>query len=266
MHKNRTYRNLVKKNDLVSFNVVVKETDLFIHAGEILADKTTELVLKYRGYVESYINRYPEFEKTLKPWQINGPAPSIVRDMVNAGNKAGVGPMAAVAGAIAEYVGLDLLSSSDEVIVENGGDIFLKTNEPVKIGIFAGKSPLSLRIGFRIDSIKKPAAVCTSSGSVGHSLSLGNADAVCVLSESCPLADAAATSIGNHIKSKADIPKAIDIGKNIEGIDAVAIIMGDEIGLWGNLELIPVPHSTNVKEKKRLSFITEKSKKTGVGD
>jgi len=126
MHKSRTYRNLVKKNDLVSFNVVVKETDLFIHAGEILADKTTELVLKYRGYIESYINRYPEFEKTLKPWQINGPAPGIVRDMVNAGNKAGIGPMAAVAGAIAEYVGLDLLSSSDEVVVENGGDIFFK--------------------------------------------------------------------------------------------------------------------------------------------
>jgi ApbE superfamily uncharacterized protein (UPF0280 family) len=239
MHKKRAYRNMVKKNALVSFNVIVKETDLFIHAREILADKTTELVLKYRGYIESYINRYPEFEKTLKPWQINGPAPGIVRDMVNAGNKAGVGPMAAVAGAIAEYVGLDLLSSSDEVVVENGGDVFLKTNEPVKIGIFAGKSPLSLRIGFRIDSIKK-AAVCTSSGTVGHSLSLGNADAVCVLSESCPLADAAATSIGNHIKSKADIPKAIDIGKNIEGIDAIAIIMGDEIGLWGNLELIPV--------------------------
>ena len=179
-------------------------------------------------------------KKTLKPWQINGPAPIIVRDMVNAGNKAGVGPMAAVAGAIAEYVGLDLLSSSDEVVVENGGDIFLKTNEPVKIGIFAGKSPLSLRIGFRIDSVKKPAAVCTSSGTVGHSLSLGNADAVCVLSESCPLADAAATSIGNHVKSKSDIQKAIHIGKNISGINGIAIIMGDEIGLWGNLELIKI--------------------------
>ena len=103
--------------------------------------------------------------------------------------------------------------------------------------------------------MKKPAAVCTSSGTVGHSLSLGNADAVCVLSESCSLADAAATSIGNHIKSKSDIPKAIDIGKNINGINGIAIIMGDEIGLWGNLELIPVnsrpiPHSTNTKEKK----------------
>ena len=240
MNKERTYRNLVKKNDLFSFNVVVKETDLFIHAGKILVDKTTELVLKYRGYVENYINMYPEFEKTLKPWQIDGPAPSIVRDMVSAGKKASVGPMAAIAGAIAEYVGLDLLLSSDEVVVENGGDIFLKTNEPLKIGIFAGKSPLSLRIGFRIDSIKKPVAVCTSSATVGHSLNFGNADAVCVLSESCSLADAAATSISNHIKSKTDIPKAIDIGKNIEGVDGIAIIMNDKIGMWGKLELIPV--------------------------
>ncbi|MCK5507605.1 MAG: UPF0280 family protein, partial [Desulfobacterales bacterium] len=140
-------------------------------------------------------------------------------------------------------VGLDLLSFSDEVVVENGGDIFLKTNEPIKIGIFAGKSPLSLRIGFQIDSIKKPVAICTSSGTVGHSFSLGNADAVCVLSESCSLADAAATSIGNHIKSKADIQKAVDIGKNIEGVNGIAIIMDDEIGLWGKLELIPVSNN-----------------------
>lgn len=242
MYKKRIYRNLIKKNDLFSFNVVVNETDLFIHAGETLVDKSTESVLKYRGYVESYINRYPEFKQTLKPWQIDVPAPIIVKDMINAGNKAGVGPMAAVAGAIAEYVGLDLLSFSDEVIVENGGDIFLKTNKPIKIGIFAGKSPLSLRIGFRIDSIKKPVAVCTSSGTVGHSLSLGNADAVCVLSESCPLADAAATSIGNHIKSKDDIQKAVDFGKTIEGVNGIAIIMDDEIGLWGKLELIPLDH------------------------
>ena len=240
MHKKRTYRNLIKKNDLVSFNVMVKETDLCIYAKKNLVDRATESVLKYRGYVENYINSYPEFKKTLKPWQIEEPVTGIIRKMIDAGNKAGVGPMAAIAGAISEHVGLDLLSYSDEVIVENGGDIFLKTNTPVNIAIFAGKSPLSLRIGIRIYPIIKPAAICTSSGTVGHSLSLGIADAVCVSSESCALADAAATSIGNYVKSKTDISKAIDVGKNIKGITGIIIIVKDKIGMWGNLEMISV--------------------------
>jgi len=93
--------------------------------------------------------------------------------MASAGEKAGVGPMAAVAGAIAEHVGIDLLGHTHEVVVENGGDVFFKTNGPVTIGIFAGNSPVSLGMGLRVYPGKKPLSVCTSSGTVGHSLSFG---------------------------------------------------------------------------------------------
>jgi ApbE superfamily uncharacterized protein (UPF0280 family) len=148
--------------------------------------------------------------------------------------------MAAVAGAIAEYVGKDLLSYTDEVVVENGGDIFIKTGSPVTIGIFAGRSPFSMHIGLRVDPGKKPVSICTSSGTIGHSLSLGKADAVCVISKSCPLADAAATSIGNHVISKTDIQKAIEFGKNIDGVTGLVIIMGDRIGLYGKVEIVPL--------------------------
>ena len=158
--------------------------------------------------------------------------------MVSAGERAGVGPMAAVAGAIAEHVGIDLLTHTDEVVVENGGDIFFKTNGPVTIGIFAGKSPISLKMGLRVNPEVKPLSVCTSSGTVGHSLSLGKADAVCVLSGSCSLADAAATSIGNRIASKAHIGSAIDFGKNIKGVDGIVVIMGNKMGMWGELEIL----------------------------
>ncbi len=240
MHQNLSYRNLVHKNNLVPFRVVVKETDLFVHATKPLEDITKELVLKHRGFIEAYIKKYPEFLKTLKPWRVSGPLPAIIREMAVSGEKTGVGPMAAVAGAVAEHVGFDLLPYTDEVVVENGGDIFLKTKVPVTIGIFAGKSPLSLRLGIRVDSGKNPMSVCTSSGTIGHSLSLGQADAVCVVSVSCPLADAAATSIGNHVKSKADIQPAIDFGKNIEGVSGIVIIIGDEIGIWGDLEVVPL--------------------------
>lgn len=238
MYQKRLYRNLSVRENLVAFRVAVKETDLFVHAAKPLKEITRELILKYRGYIEAYIKRYPEFVKALKPWHVSGPAPIIINDMASAGEKAGVGPMAAVAGAIAEHVGNDLLMHTDEVVVENGGDIFFKTNGPVTIGIFAGKSPVSLGMGIRVDPGEKPLSVCTSSGTVGHSLSLGKADAVCVLSDSCPLADAAATSIGNQIKSKAHIGSAIDFGKNIKGVGGIVVIMGDEIGMWGELEVV----------------------------
>jgi len=238
MHEKRTYRNLVHSKKFISFKVAVKETDLFVHASKDLKDITRELVLQERGYIEAYIKRYPEFVKTFEPWHVKGPAPIIIQDMIKAGKITGVGPMAAVAGAVAERVGSELLSYSDEVIVENGGDVFLKTNIPVKVGIFAGTSPLSLHIGLRIGSENKPLSVCTSSGTVGHSLSLGNSDAVCVVSESCTLADASATSIGNQVKSNSDIQKAIDFGKKIEGIIGLVVIMGEKIGMWGDLEIV----------------------------
>jgi len=239
-HQERTYRSLLHKDGLVSFRVAVKETDLFVHADKPLEDITRELILKYRGHIETYIQQHPEFAKTLQPWHVGGPAPLIVKDMVSAGEKAGVGPMAAVAGAMAEHVGTELLLHTEEIVVENGGDIFMKTKGPVTIGIFAGSSPLSLRIGLRIDSGNKPFAACTSSGTVGHSLSLGKADAVSVVSDSCSLADAAATAIGNLIQSKNDIQQALDIGKQIEGVNGLVIIIGDAIGMWGDLEIVPL--------------------------
>jgi len=240
MYKERTYRNLVQKNNLISFRVAVKETDLSVHAKKHLEDIARDLVLKYRGYIEGYIQKNREFAKILDPYFIHGPAPKIIKDMAKAGEKAGVGPMAAVAGAIAEYVGKDLLAHTDEIIIENGGDIFIKTCSPVTIGIFAGKSHFSMNIGLRVDSKEKPVSICTSSGTVGHSLSFGKADAVCVISESCSLADAAATSIGNHVKSHTDIQRAVEYGKNIDGVEGLVIIIGNKIGMCGRVEIVPL--------------------------
>ncbi|MFO7972379.1 MAG: UPF0280 family protein [Desulfobacterales bacterium] len=238
MYQKRSYRNLTAGKNLVGFRVAVKETDLFVHAVKPLEDITRELILKHRGVIEAYIKRYPGFATTLTPWRINGPAPIIITRMSSAGEKAGVGPMAAVAGAIAEHVGMDLLRHTREVVVENGGDVFFKTNGPVTVGIFAGNSPLSLGIGVRVDPGKEPLSICTSSGTVGHSLSFGKADAVCVLSRSGSLADAAATSIGNRITSKATIGSAIHFGKNIQGVGGIVVIVGGEIGIWGELEVV----------------------------
>jgi len=241
MGHDRSYRNLIQSKNLLSYRVVVKETDIHVQAGRNLDRLTRELVLKHRGYIESYIENYPDFAMTLVPWRFSGPMPIIIRDMVKAGETAGVGPMAAVAGAIAEHVGKDLLSCIDEVIIENGGDIFIKANDCVTVGIFAGKSPLSLRLGLRIDSTVHPVSVCTSSGTFGHSLSMGKADAVCVIARSCPLADAAATAIGNRVRFPSDFRPALDFGKSIRGITGILVIKGAEMGCWGDITLVSLP-------------------------
>jgi ApbE superfamily uncharacterized protein (UPF0280 family) len=238
-YQQRSYRNAILNSRLVHFQTTVKETDLLISASVLLESEARELVLTHRGYLEAYIDQYPEFQKTLKPWRISGPAPAIVREMAIAGQKAGVGPMAAVAGAISEIVGSGLLQISDEVIVENGGDTFFKTRVPVIVGIYAGDSPLSMKVGLRVDSTARPVSLCTSSGTVGHSLSFGKADAVCVMSNSCALADAVATAVGNRVRSAKDISTAIQFGKSISRVSGLVVIVGNDMGLWGNLEVIP---------------------------
>lgn len=145
--------------------------------------------------------------------------------------------MASVAGAIAEMVGNELLEFSPEVIVENGGDIFLKSNKDRTINVYAGKSALTGKIGLVIKTGQTPCGVCTSSGTVGHSLSYGEADAVVVVAPSAALADASATSIGNIIKEPGDIQKGIEYGMNIEGLKGILIIKDDGIGVWGEVEL-----------------------------
>jgi ApbE superfamily uncharacterized protein (UPF0280 family) len=139
---------------------------------------------------------------------------------------------------MAEWVSKDLLKLSTQVIVENGGDIYLATSKGRTIGIYAGNSPLSFKIGITISPEETPLGICTSSGTVGHSLSFGKADAVCILSKSAALADAAATAVGNLIREKNDIGLGLERGKEIEGVLGTLIIVGDKMGVWGNIKLI----------------------------
>ena len=237
MHEERTYRDLVKTDDLVKFEVIVKETDLLIRADKDLSRETRESVLGYRRQLETYIAMNPEFEKSLVPLRDDPYAPEIIQQMIRTSRLANVGPMAAVAGAMAESVSKDLLKLSKEVIVENGGDIYLATCKERIIGIYAGDSPFSLKLGIVVSPEETPLGVCTSSGTVGHSLSFGKADAVCILSKSGALADAAATSVGNIVQGKNDIELGLERGKEIEGVLGMLIIVGEKIGVWGSIKL-----------------------------
>ncbi len=233
----RTYRQHVRSRNLVAFRVVVRETDLYISATSKLREEANQLVLKYRAMLEKYIEEHPSFLTALQPLRVDESAPDIVKEMSAAATKVGVGPMAAVAGAIAEFVGNELLPYSPDIIIENGGDIFIKATEKRIVGIYAGDSPLTNKMGLEIEAGDTPLGVCTSSGTVGHSLSFGKTDATIVLSKSTSLADAAATAIGNMVVQPSDINKGLAFARSIDGLMGVVIIVGAEMGVWGNVKL-----------------------------
>jgi len=239
MYKEREYRRWVNSSGLVTFEVKEAQTDLLISAVKDLKEQARQSVLNYRKDIEAYIAKDRSFYTSLDPVRVDGSSAEIVKAMAKAAQEAGVGPMAAIAGVMAEFVGRDLLALSEEVIVENGGDIFLKTNSVRRIGIYAGESsPFTGKIVIEVDPAENGLGVCTSSGTVSHSLNFGKADAVCIIAGSAALADAAATAAGNAVKSKEDIEKGIETAKNIEGVKGVLIIIGDKLGTWGDVKLV----------------------------
>ncbi len=237
-YQERIYRNY-EQSGLVSSYVRMVETDLHILAPVNVEDEALRIVSDTRSRIESYIRENPFFADSLHPLSIEPTAPSIVQEMLVAAQAAGVGPMAAVAGAIAEAVGQGLHNSGvEDLIVENGGDIFIDRNRKCTIAVFAGTSPLTNKIGIMFEPEKMPCGVCCSSGSIGHSLSLGHADAVVVTASSTALADCAATRLGNEVKGNpGSIQRALNVAKDIEGISGVVIIQDDQLGVWGDIEL-----------------------------
>ena len=230
------YRNLVKASDLVTCRVLVKQTDILVSGLCNLETPATTLVKRYRKDIEDYIKRYPNFKRAFTPFQRDPFAPRIVNTMIESASRAGMGPMATVAGAIAEYVGSGLLTYSRDVIVENGGDIFICSSNRREMLLLAESSEfMGLRIG--IPPSPKPIGVCTSSGKTGHSLSFGKADAVTVIGPSASLADAAATAIANQITKPSDIGKGVRMAQEI-GAYGILILIGDHFGAWGQIELL----------------------------
>ena len=238
----RIYRREVPGGRFIPFTVKVKETDLWVAVNsqsysDDLVSAAEAAVLAIRRPLEDYLASNPHLQAAFEPCLVDPEAPSVIIEMVRAANKAGVGPMAAVAGVVAEQVGLFLLKTVQEVIVENGGDIFLKVNEPVAVGVFAGSSTLSGKLALQIDPGQTPLGICTSSGTVGPSVSFGSADAAIALAPSAALADAAATALGNRVRGEEDLQQAIDFAKQIEGLTGALLIIGDKIAAWGDLNL-----------------------------
>jgi uncharacterized protein len=230
------YRRLVKSEDLISVRIQVKQTDLLVSGCCDLREQALPLVRHFRDQIEDYMMRRPLFVRSFVPIEPDDQAPVIIKAMIDASSRARVGPMASVAGAIAEYVGRELMKFSNEVIVENGGDIFLSTSRRREMLLLAESSAFKgLRIA--LAPTPYPAGICTSSGILGGSVSLGRADAVMVIASSATFADAAATAIGNVVKRTSDLEAAIETARTLD-VDAVVILIQDKMAAWGRVEIL----------------------------
>ncbi len=238
MYEERVYRAVSRPADLVCYEVVYKETDLFCCTSVDMKRAIEDRVLFYRNQLEAYIGQRPEFAESLLPIAPDVLAPRIVKEMIEASATVGVGPMACVAGAVAEFVGRDIDGQTDEYILENGGDIYLKTGRERRVMIYAKDSPYSNRIGLNLRARDKAYGVCTSSGTVGPSLSFGKADAVCIVGDSALFCDGLASRVGNLVNKEDDISDALEAGKVFPGITGMVIIMGKALGVWGDLDLV----------------------------
>jgi ApbE superfamily uncharacterized protein (UPF0280 family) len=199
-------------------------------------DAVTAEIVRQRHILEDYIARNPEFRWSLEPLHLLEDAPEVAQSMARAAKLVGVGPMAAVAGAMAQFAGRAALDAgAREVIVDNGGDIYIRAVEPVIIGLITGTADLGEKLAFSLKPDDTPISICSSSGKMGHSMSLGDCDLATVVAEDAALADAAATKAANLVKTVDDIDPTLDSIAGFEGVDGVLIIKGDRVGLAGKL-------------------------------
>lgn len=220
---------------LQCFTVAMGESDLYVCAESDLTEPALASLERHRGVLEDYLAKHSSFGTSFKPVPAASDAAEIVAAMAEAALACGVGPMASVAGAIAQFVGSDLLALSRRLIVENGGDLFLAGGGTRRVRIFAGKD--SPPVDIVVEDRPRGVGLCTSSATVGPSVSLGEADAVTVLAQTATLADAAATAIGNMVLRPEDIPSGLEAASRLPGVDGAVILLQGSMGAWGTLQV-----------------------------
>ncbi len=244
LFEERTYRSQFNSERFAGFEINYLETDLWIGINSSsfqpeIKNVALAKIKCLRNKFYEYIRAEPFFKKSLKPFNPSGFAPLEAKQMAAAAEKAGIGPMSAVAGLFAREVGEEIIQNFlvDEMVIENGGDIYVLLKDELVLSVFAGDSILSERIGLVIPPEKKKLGICTSAGTVGPSLSYGKADAVVVICEDILLADSFATAFGNKVKSPNDVEKVIKQSEKYPEILSLLIICEDKIGIRGDFEM-----------------------------
>ena len=239
-YRERSYRSRFSDDERRWFCVKFLESDLWIgvdrgsYSASMEAD-TYAMLVELRRSMDAYLLMDPAYKAALTPYDAGLEAPDILKEMSRVSHKTGIGPMSAVAGAVAKRVAEFL--NTKEVIVENGGDIYAQAASDMDISVFAGQSPLSEKIGLHIPAADFPLGICTSSGTVGPSLSLGRADAVMIVCKDVLLADSYATAMANRIKTVDDLQPVIDRIQDIPEILGAIAVKDDRMAITGRFEL-----------------------------
>jgi ApbE superfamily uncharacterized protein (UPF0280 family) len=203
------------------------------------AEAAFQTITQNRVELEKYVRAFPEFLLTLDPLRVSQDAPEIVVRMSQAAEKANVGPMASVAGALADLATEEMTRQGAKIaIVENGGEISIRSEVKVDVAIYSGESPISGRLGFRILPHELPLGLATSSGTVSHALSFGFADSATVIADNAALADAAATAVCNAVEDEdleISIQKGLKVASTIQGVRGALIVRDDHVGMVGRL-------------------------------
>ncbi len=231
----RIYRNYNSKKEY-KYNVTIKESDLFIISDKYLKKEAYSILLKYRIQIENFIKTCPEFLKSLTPIEFKNNKPEIINEMLIASKKANVGPFASVAGAISQFVCKDLKKLCNEVIIENGGDIYIDTQNERLVQIYSNHFD---NIGIKIKKEMQPIAICSSSAKIGHSLSFGKADLVVVIGKNAPICDAFATSICNKIRNENNLQNVLNNVKE-KSIYGIIAISNNKIAIKGKIEFVKI--------------------------
>ncbi len=246
--------------DLIRVHRAIEQTRMLIGTDmEKAVEAATKAVYTHRAYLEDYIRNNSIFYLALAPLDVEDDAPEIVRRMASAAEAANVGPMAAVAGAIADLAVEAMSSVGARVkVVENGGEIAADSDRPIKLGVYSGTSPISGKIGFQLDPSDTPIGVGTSSATVGEALSLGEADSATVFAGDAALADAAATAVGNSVRGddiQESIRRGLEMARSIDGVRGALVVRGRHVGSVGKIPKLIKVDSKYIRSLEGLRFL-----------
>ncbi|MDR3206570.1 MAG: UPF0280 family protein [Candidatus Methanoplasma sp.] len=212
----------------------VKETAVAICSEERYIRIAEEAIFEARRAVELKIVQDPFFGITYDPYPPSKDEHPLVAGMCRASVSAGVGPMAAVAGAISEYAVSAMASNGAEyAVVDNGGDIAFLNDRPLRVGLFAGSgSPHVCAVVEPSDRIR---GICSSSGEIGPSVSFGRSRICTVMCGDAALADACATLFGNLVTGEDAVGPASERVCGIPGVVWCLTFCGDAVASCGRL-------------------------------
>ena len=230
IYETKNYRNRIPVSQSVTFEVGVRDTSIHVQAQSDLTAKAKESVFRYRYQIEEYLRQHPAFRDTQSPIQIYSSAPEIVRYCDLACRNTGVAPMACMSGAMADFVGRDLMPQSPVLVVSSGGDTFVKSSTPIDIYVYAKGSPLHNKLILQLPGARNIFGVSTYVPGKGI-------QAVTVLSRTAGWASAFAKDLGSRLDSGESLKSALNRAEAYSDVGGVVIISGDQVVFGGSLNV-----------------------------